>query len=145
MAIIPIFHSKRELSSHNISCSRTQRSSYGIVSIRGHHHLPVRRQRRLCTRCRGHLSSQIADYCSRRVGYCESEEGDIEWRAEQRVSDIINTPRAHAHGRLTHSNCFLGSMATFPSLPDHSLLSIQSLPYRMHQAKDRKNDGGNSS
>ena len=51
----------------------------------------------------------IVQDCSRRVGYCESYLG--EGRAEQHISDKYSP-----HGRLTHSNCFLGSsicMATF--------------------------------
>ena len=48
--------------------------------------------------------------------------GNIEWRAEQHVSDKYS--RAHAHGRLTHSNCFLSSMAT----PPRSLAIVHSIP-----------------
>ena len=65
---------------HNISCSRTQFSitiAYAILFIRPRASRCVQHRRRpFCTwsHIHGHLSSQMADYCSRRVRYCESEE-----------------------------------------------------------------------
>jgi hypothetical protein len=112
--LIPILRSKREFSSLNITCSRAQFFiTIAYLSIRTWASPSMRcvepRRRRFCTRShiRGHLLSQIADYCSRRVGYCEqgtvrARRGDIErWRAGQHV--------------VLYSNCFLSSMATFPS------------------------------
>jgi hypothetical protein len=53
---------------------------------------------------------------------------------------LTNTP--HAQGRLTHSNLFLSSMATFPS-PPRSLAVVRPIPAwsRVYRAKDQKNGG----
>jgi hypothetical protein len=78
------------------------------------------RQRRFCTRSRGHFSSQIANYFWGEPDTVSARRGDIEWRAERHISDKYSLgPRA----TLQIDSLFL----PFPSLPDHSLLSILSI------------------
>ena len=78
---------------------------------------------------RGHLSSQVADYCSKGV-----------LNGGLNNTNLTNTPCVHS--RLTHSNCLLGSMVTVPLAP--SLLPAIPSWSRVHRAKDWRNDRGNA-